>query len=70
MKSNVVTVSSRYQITIPQSVRESAGVEPGAKTMVVGLGGAIRLTPVKPPAAYRGIARGIDTLVPSEPDRF
>jgi AbrB family looped-hinge helix DNA binding protein len=70
MKSNVVTVSPKYQVVIPQSVRESAGVKPGAKMMVVSLGGVIRLMPVKLPAAYRGIAHGIDTAVPSEPDRL
>ena len=69
MKSNVVTVSSKYQVVIPQSVRDSAGVKPGAKMMVVSLGGVIRLMPVRPPASYRGIARGTDTTVPSEPDR-
>jgi hypothetical protein len=36
----------------------------------VSLGAVIRPMPVKPPAACRGIARSIDTSVPSEPDRF
>ncbi len=70
MKSNVVTVSPKYQVVIPQSVRESAGIKPGAKVMVISLGGVIRLMPVLPAAAYRGIARGVDTTLPSEPDRF
>ena len=70
MKANVVTVSSKYQVVIPQSVRESAGIKPGAKMMVISLGGVIRLMPVKPPAAYRGIARGIDVSIAGEPDRF
>ena len=70
MKSNVVTVSTKYQVVIPLSVRESAGVKPGAKMMVVNLGGVIRLMPIKPPSAYRGIARGIETSIPAEPDRF
>lgn len=70
MKSNVVTVSPKYQVVIPQSVRESADIRPGAKMMVVSLGGVIRLLPVRAPAAYRGIAPGIDTAVASEPDRF
>ncbi len=70
MNSNVVTVSPKYQVVIPQAVRESVGIKPGAKVMVVSLGGVIRLMPVKPAAAYRGIARGLDTTVPSEPDRL
>lgn len=51
-------------------MRESAGIKPGAKMMVVNLGDVIRLLPVKPAAAYRGIARGIDTTAPREPDRL
>ncbi len=70
MKSNVVTVSAKYQVVIPQSVRESAGIEPGARMMVVDLGGVIRLLPVKPAAHYRGIARGLDAALPNEADRF
>ncbi len=70
MKNSVVTVSSKYQVVIPQSVRESAGIEPGTKMMVIALGGVIRLLPVKPAAHYRGIARGIDATLPNEPDRF
>jgi AbrB family looped-hinge helix DNA binding protein len=70
MKPNVVTVSTKYQVVIPQSVRESAGIKPGTKMMVISLGGVIRLLPVKPPAAYRGIARGVDATLPNEPDRL
>jgi AbrB family looped-hinge helix DNA binding protein len=69
MSKVIVTVSPKYQVVIPQSVRESAGIRPGAKMMVVNLGDVIRLLPVKPAAAYRGIARGIDTCVPADPDR-
>jgi AbrB family looped-hinge helix DNA binding protein len=70
MKSNVVTVSPKYQVVIPLSVRESAGIKPGEKMMVVNLGGVIRLMPIKAPDAYRGIARGMDTSLPIEPDRL
>jgi AbrB family looped-hinge helix DNA binding protein len=70
MKSNLVTVSPKFQIVIPQSVRESSEIKPGAKMLFVSLGGVIRLMPVKPPSAYRGIARGIHTSIPSEPDRL
>ena len=70
MSKDIVTVSPKYQVVIPLSVRESAGIKPGARMMVVNLGDVIRLLPVKPAAAYRGIARGIDTSLPTEPDRF
>jgi len=70
MKSNIVTVSPKYQVVIPLAVRESAGIKPGEKMMVVNLGGVIRLLPIKPPSDYRGIARGMDTSIPVEPDRL
>ena len=70
MNKAIVTVSPKYQVVIPQAVRESAGIVPGAKMMVVNLGDVIRLLPVKPAAAYRGIARGIDTSLPIERDRL
>ena len=70
MKSNAVTVSSKYQIVIPQSVRESAGIKPGSKMMVFEYKGMIRIMPVKPPEAYFGIAKGIDATIIDDPDRF
>jgi AbrB family looped-hinge helix DNA binding protein len=70
MRPSIVTVSPKYQVVIPLAVRESAGIKPGTKMMVVSLGGVIRLLPVKPAAEYRGIARGVDPTVASEPDRF
>ena len=70
MNPNIVTVSPKYQVVIPQAVRESAGIKPGTKMMVISLGGVIRLLPVRPGADYRGIAPGLDTTVSSEPDRF
>ena len=70
MNKPVVTVSPKFQVVIPQAVRESAGIKVGAKMMVVSLGDVIRLLPVKPASAYRGIARGMHTGLPSEPDRF
>lgn len=65
-----LTVSSKYQIVIPSGVRERLRIQPGAKLMVVELGGSLRLVPVEPAAALRGIARGIDTTLPQEPDRL
>ncbi len=70
MSKSIVTVSPKFQVVIPQAVRNSAGVKAGAKMMVLSLGDVIRLLPVKPASAYRGIARGIDTRLPDEPDRL
>lgn len=66
---NTVTVSPKFQVVIPQDVRRCMKLEPGAKLMVVELDGALRLIPLKPPSALRGIARGVDATIEREPDR-
>jgi AbrB family looped-hinge helix DNA binding protein len=65
----VVTVSSKFQVVIPQRVRESLGVKPGEKMQVVQYGDRIELIPQRPARALRGLLRGIDTDVPREGDR-
>jgi AbrB family looped-hinge helix DNA binding protein len=64
-----VTVSSKFQVVIPQRVRESLGVRPGEKMQVVLYGDRIELIPQRPARALRGLLRGIDTSVPREKDR-
>ena len=67
---NTVTVSPKFQVVIPLEVRRRMKLEPGAKLMVVEFNGGLRLLPLKPPSALRGIARGIDTSIEPEPDRL
>ena len=64
-----VTVSPKFQVVIPLEVRRRMKLEPGAKLMFVEFNGGLRLLPLKPPSALRGIARGIDTAIEREPDR-
>lgn len=66
---STVTVSPKFQVVIPAEIRRRFGIEPGARLQLVELGGSLRLLPQRPPSALRGIARGIDTSVPNEPDR-
>jgi AbrB family looped-hinge helix DNA binding protein len=66
---NVVTVSSKYQVVIPVSVRERMPVRPGQKMWVLLYDGRVELIPVRPMREMRGFARGIDTRVEREPDR-
>lgn len=71
MKSTTVTVSSKYQIVIPTDLRQSLQIRPGSKLTLVELGGQVRLLPVLPASAYRGIARGLSSSdIPAEPERF
>lgn len=64
-----VTVSPKFQVVIPLDVRRRMKLEPGAKLMVVEFNGGVRLMPLKPPSALRGIARGLVTDIEREPDR-
>ena len=66
---NTVTVSPKFQVVIPLDVRRRMKLEPGAKLMVVEFNGGLRLVPLKPPSALRGIARGISAELYSDPDR-
>lgn len=55
-----VTVSSKYQVVIPEDVRHSAGIRPGQKMEVIKYGDHIALVPVPDPAAMRGFMKGVD----------
>jgi AbrB family looped-hinge helix DNA binding protein len=65
-----VNVSPKFQVVIPLEVRKRLNLQPGAKLQVVEFNGGLRLLPVQPPSALRGIARGIDTRIEREPDRL
>ncbi|MBK9573478.1 MAG: AbrB/MazE/SpoVT family DNA-binding domain-containing protein [Rhodoferax sp.] len=73
MKSanNTVTLSSKYQVVVPSSVREHLKLKPGAKLTWIEFDGVVHLVPHQPVSAYRGIARALtDSDIPREPDRL
>ena len=70
IEMNTVTVSPKFQIVIPLEVRKRMKLEPGAKLMVIETPGGVRLVPLQPPAALRGIARGVATDIERERDRL
>ncbi len=65
-----VTVSPKYQIVIPRSVRLSLGIRPGQKVQVIQYENHIELIPLRPVAETRGFLKGIDTTVEREDDRI
>ena len=65
-----VTVSPKYQIVIPLTVRNSLGIKPGQKVQVIQYGDRVELIPLKPAKQTRGFLRGIDTTIQREPDRL
>lgn len=67
----VVTVSSKYQVVIPQKVREKMSLKPGQKIIVIEKDGVVHLIPEKPLKELRGFIKGITTeKLRHEEDRF
>ncbi|MEP7356622.1 MAG: AbrB/MazE/SpoVT family DNA-binding domain-containing protein [Anaerolineales bacterium] len=65
----LVTVSSKFQIVIPLSVRRSLGIKPGQKLQVILYENRIELIPLLPAKKARGFLKGIDTTIEREVDR-
>ena len=69
--SNIVTLSSKYQVVVPSAIREHLKLKPGAKLTWIEFDGAVHLVPLKPVSAYRGMARVLkDSDIANEPDRL
>lgn len=65
-----VTVSPKFQVVIPQSVREQMQISAGQKMQVLTIGRRIELMPIETAQQLRGFLAGIDTSVPREDDRL
>ena len=57
-----VTVSSKYQVIIPERVRREAGIRPGDKMAVIVKHNIIHYVPIKPLDATKGMVPGLDTI--------
>lgn len=68
-RMTTVTVSSRFQVMIPQAIRDAMGIRPGQLFQALQYGDRIELIPVRPMRKARGMLKGIDTTVPRERDR-
>ncbi|NLA40290.1 MAG: AbrB/MazE/SpoVT family DNA-binding domain-containing protein [Smithella sp.] len=64
-----VTVSPKYQIVIPKTVRESLQLYPGQKMQIVEYAGHIELIPERDIKELRGFLKGINTEFKREEDR-
>ena len=64
-----VTVSPKYQVVIPKTVREALNVRPGQKMQVVEYNGRIELIPERDIKDLRGFLKGINTEFKREEDR-
>jgi len=66
-----VTISSKFQVVIPQDVRTKLDLKPGQKIVVVEKDGVVHLIPQRPIREMRGFVKGLDTQdLRDEEDRF
>ncbi len=60
---SAVTVSSKYQVVIPEEIRKEMHIKPGQKFEVIIFEGCLELVPIKDVRSLRGSLRGIDTAI-------
>ena len=65
-----VTLSSKYQVVIPRSVRARLGLRPGMKLQVVEYNGRVEFLPVRKAAELRGLLKGMEPIIERENDRL
>jgi AbrB family looped-hinge helix DNA binding protein len=53
-----VTVSSKFQVVIPEKVRRHHGIRPGDKLAVIVKHGVVHLVPIRPFEASKGMFKG------------
>lgn len=65
-----VTVSPKYQVVIPKSIREALQLRPGQKMQVIEFEGRIELIPEMDIKQLHGFLKGINTEFKREDDRL
>jgi len=69
---DTVTLSSKFQVVIPQAVRERMKLKPGTRFRVLDFAGSVELIPIRPIEEYKGILEGklTSTDIEREDDRL
>jgi AbrB family looped-hinge helix DNA binding protein len=65
----LVTVSPKYQVVIPKTIRDALNLHPGQKMQVIEYAGRIELIPERDIKELRGFLKGINTEFKREEDR-
>ena len=66
----IVTISPKFQVVIPKSIRERLKLRSGQKVQAILYDDRIELVPVRPAKAMKGFLKGIDTTIAREDDRL
>ncbi len=64
-----LTISPKFQVVIPKSIRDSLNLVPGQKIQAVVYDNRVELIPVLPMKRMRGFLKGIDTAIGRDQDR-
>jgi len=64
-----VTISPKFQVVIPQKIREALGLRTGEKAKVVAFRNRIEIIPMREVKRLRGYLKGIDTSMGRDGDR-
>jgi len=65
-----VTVSPKYQVVIPKSIRKALHLRPGQRMQVVEYEGRIELIPERDIKELQGFLKGINTDFKRDKDRI
>ena len=65
-----VTLSPKFQVVIPQSIRKELNLAAGEKFRVLRYGDRVEFIPVRTMQSMRGRLRGMDTNIERERDRL
>lgn len=65
-----VTVSPKYQVVIPKSIRDKMEIKVGQRFQLIQYEGRIEFIPLKNVKDMKGFLKGIDTKVQREKDRI
>jgi AbrB family looped-hinge helix DNA binding protein len=65
-----VTISPKFQVVIPQEIRQAMKLFPGQKVQVIMYGNRIELVPERDIKTMRGFLKGIDASFKRDEDRL
>jgi AbrB family looped-hinge helix DNA binding protein len=65
-----VTVSPKYEIVIPEVVREALAIKPGQKFQVIHTLNRFELVPISQMKPARGFLKGLNSSIEREDDRL
>ena len=65
-----VTLSPKFQVVIPQQIRESLRLKAGQKMQMINFEGQVVMVPLRAIKEMRGVFKGMNTNFEREPDRL